>query len=624
MCGICGIISSDLAVSPDRVKARLCRMRGALAHRGPDDDGEFFSGPAALGFRRLSILDLENGHQPMVSPCGKYAIVFNGEIYNHLELRPELEAAGFLFRTHADTETLLCGLMRHGAPFIRRLSGMFAFMFWDETARRVIISRDHAGIKPCYYSVQTGEFVFSSELRSLLEGGVKAEWDYAAVGDYLRFGFVHSPSTVFRGIKKLPPGHYAEFALPAPGSAIEPPQIVKYHTVTPCDDAREPDFDGAVNGLDAILNASVKRHLLSDVPVGAFLSGGVDSSVLAAMMVRHAGGRVKTFSIGFTGARRGMDESAHALAVARHIGSRHYPLMLDAGVLARIPELMRAMDEPIGDSALLPTLLLSDYARKEVKAVLSGEGADELFGGYNRYKAAALSYRVNSLPEPVKEAVRWYFSRWGKNGFFRAVPFKDKTAWTRAAVHSGDARIKELLAPEFAARLECETGWMNVLDAACGEGFNGVLLSDLRTVLADCLLMKSDKATMAAGIEARVPFLDPAVIEFAYNLPPGFKIRRFKSKWILRALAGRYVPENIALRSKHGFWAPWEEWIGSDPAELHAALETPALAEIFDTRKFGSDLRDKARGGRGHDAGLMFRAGILALWRASLRTQAFY
>lgn len=618
MCGICGIISFNRQAGPaEPVSARLRFMRDALAHRGPDDAGEHFDGPAALGFRRLSILDLENGHQPMTSPCGKYALVFNGEIYNHLDFKPELEAAGFKFRTHADTETLLYGLMRWGAPFIKRLSGMFAFTFWDSAARRVIIARDHAGMKPYYYSERGGEFVFSSELRSLLKSGLPAEWDYAAVGDYLRYGFVHAPLTVFAGISKLPAGHYAEFSLKESGSSPEITPI-KYHTVTPCDERGTRSFEAAVDELDRVLNESVKRHLLSDVPVGAFLSGGVDSSVLAAMMVRHAGGRVKTFSIGFTDARRGVDESKYALEVAKYIGSEHYPLMLNAGVLARIPELMRAMDEPIGDSALLPTLLLSDYARKQVKAVLSGEGADELFAGYNRYKPALLSYRINRLPAPVREAARCYFGKYGKNGFFRAVPFSGKTAWTDAAVHSTDARIKPLLSPVFAGRLEQETRWRNFLDSACGTGFNGVLLSDFRTVLADCLLMKSDKAAMAASIEARVPFLDPAVVAFAYGLPPEFKIRRFKSKWILRALASRYVPDSIAYRSKHGFWAPWEEWITSNPGELRDALKTPAMAEILDVKKFGADLAAATGGHRGLDTGLMFRAGILALWRAGI------
>ncbi len=276
------------------------------------------------------------------------------------------------------------------------------------------------------------------------------------------------------------------------------------------------------------------------------------------------------------------------------------------------------MDEPIGDSALLPTLLLSDYARKEVKAVLSGEGADELFAGYNRYKSALLSYRINNMPAPVQQAARWYFSRYGKNGFFRAVPFADKDNWIKAAVHSSDARIKEILAPELADKFQFDIAWTEYLDPACGTGFNGVLMSDLRTVLADCLLMKSDKATMAASIEARVPFLDTEVMDYAYNLPPRFKVRRFKSKWLLRKLACRYIPHSIAFRSKHGFWAPWEEWISSRPAELMDALKVPELEEILDVAKMEAALCGLARGERGHDSGLMFRAGILALWRASL------
>lgn len=605
------------ASGTDSALNRMRAMRDALVHRGPDDEGGLSLGPAVLGFRRLSILDLTNGHQPMVSPCGKYAIVFNGEIYNHPELKPELERRGYAFRTHADTETLLYGLMEYGAEFVSRLKGMFAFVFWDSVSGRVIIARDPAGIKPFYYTVQDGYFVFSSELRSLIKSGVKKRWDFKSVGDYLRFGFVHAPDTIFEGIKKLPAAHLAEFKIPRSGEAFVFPRPVKYYSVA-VSDTEKMEFGQALDRLDRILNESVQRHLLSDVPVGAFLSGGVDSSVLAAMMVRHAGGRVKTFSIGFTGARRGLDESRHALAVARHIGSEHYPLMLDANVLSRIPELMRAMDEPIGDSAILPTLLLSDFARKEVKAVLSGEGADELFAGYGRYKAAMLSYKINRWPGFAKKAAGAYFSARGSNRFYKAVPFKNKTDWLDAAVHSSDERIKAVLNPEFAAKLEYDTSFTSYMEPQCGEGFNGVLLSDFRTVLADCLLMKSDKATMAAGIEARVPFLDRDVMDFAYKIPPEFKVRRFKSKWLLRELALKYVPASIAFRSKHGFWAPWEEWICSRPPELARALENRDLAEIFDVKTVNEMLARLNEGRGGADSGLLFRAGILALWYNSL------
>ena len=583
-------------------------MKAAIRHRGPDDQGFYAAPGAALGFRRLSILDLQYGHQPMLTPDDSCALVFNGEIYNHQSLRPALEKRGVRFKTHADSETLLHLLKAEGAAALPKLSGMYAFGFFDARAKTIILARDHAGIKPLYYAVRGGELLFASELRALLSAGVEPELDPEGTAEYLQYGFVHAPRTIVKNVWKLPPAHYLELKQ---GEAFTGPGPLKRHYAAPISDTALENLpeQELLERIDLTLNESVKSHLLSDVPVGVFLSGGVDSSLMAALMAKHFSGKIKTFSIGFSG-QSALDESAYAKQMAAKLGTEHHPLVLDGGVLAKIPELLCALDEPLGDSAVLPTLLLSRHAAKEVKVALSGEGADELFAGYRRYKPAMLSWQIMRLNPRWRGPATAIARRMGSGHHYKSIPVLTQAQWAEAGLQSSDSAVSALLQkPQHQ-----DSSWLSYIEQA--EGFNSLLAFDLRTVMAEALLMKVDKASMQASIESRVPFLSPEMIALGLTLPPSVKQRRFKGKWILRKLSEKYIPHNLAWRRKHGFVGPWERWIESNPAEVLAALQSPALKkqELLDGNALAAGLKNLSEGSKAEDKGLLYRASLLALW----------
>ncbi|MEE8425074.1 MAG: asparagine synthase C-terminal domain-containing protein, partial [Elusimicrobiota bacterium] len=352
-------------------------------------------------------------------------------------------------------------------------------------------------------------------------------------------------------------------------------------------------------------------------PVGAFLSGGVDSSLITAIMCRASKGKVKTFSIGFQGARAGLDESSHARAVARYLGTEHYELILPADVLSKIDDLFEALDEPIADSAILPTLLLSRFARKHVKVVLTGEGADELFAGYNRYKAAYLSDRVKGVPAWGRGAAAAIARRLGRGRIFSDLPHRGVGAWAKAFAHSADAAHANILDKEFLNKSARVDPWEWLKNPEEPASLAAAQAFDLRTVLCDSLLMKVDKSTMRAGLEARVPYLDRRLVEYAIQLPNSTKIRRLKGKYALRRLAKKYLPRPIAWRKKHGFVVPWEEWI-RDPGSERLDAFVRSGAGPFD-RAHLQWMRDDLKAGGGQaDAGLFFRAAVLGLWLESL------
>jgi len=614
MCGICGITGITGKIT-ERELAAMRAMRDGLYRRGPDEEGEHAGEHVCFGFRRLSIVDLAHGQQPMLSEDGRFALVFNGEIYNHPALKTELEAQGIKYKTRADTETVLRLYMRAGESVVDKLSGMFAFAIFDKAEKTVFIARDHFGMKPLYYCLHKGMLYFSSELRTLVQSGVPAELDPQSVKDYLEYGFSHAPYTVFKNIYKLPAGCCLKASV---DGDFNPLSFRRYYSL-PAGDNGITDENEALERLDELLNASVKGHLLSDVPVGSFLSGGVDSSIVTAIMARHYPSKVKTFSIGFTGSAGKLDESEYAKEVAAHIGTEHTPIMLPAEVLGDTKTLMEALDEPIGDSAILPTKLLSAMAKQEVKVVLTGEGADELFAGYNRYKAAYLSRRISAMPDWARGMAKAFFSRNGKDNFHRAIPSLSGREWIECGKQSPFPAIARLFTPGAKTGLaDSVDGWFSTMEHM--QGFNGILGTDLRTVLADCLLMKVDKASMSASLEARVPFLDRNLVEFALGLSPELKIRRFKSKVLLRRLARKYIPGGIASRRKHGFCVPWEEWVRQYPADVRDALHDEALTEqnVLDSAAIDASMRNMRDGGR-EDSGLMFRLAVFVLWHRTLR-----
>ncbi|MEK7656901.1 MAG: asparagine synthase (glutamine-hydrolyzing) [Elusimicrobiota bacterium] len=620
MCGLAGQFRLDGSAA-DGAAVREAAAR--LSHRGPDESGFWEGGPAALGFRRLSILDLENGSQPMHSAQGDLHIVFNGEIYNHPELREELESQGARYRTRSDTETLLHLYEREGAGAFARLEGMFALALYDEKEGALWLARDGIGVKPLYYHFDGKTLSFASELRALASLLPETALDPAGMLDYLCYGIVHAPRTALQGALKLRPGY--ALRVDARGAAAQRFWALPSGARTEEAEHRAPpSFDEAVGEVERLLDRSVRSQLLSDVPVGAFLSGGVDSSLVTALMTRAAG-KVSTFSIGFSGARSGLDESAHSRAVARHLGTDHHELILPADVLAGTRELVDCLDEPIADSAILPTFLLARFARRTVKVVLSGEGADEIFAGYNRYKAAYLSERVQSLPSWSRGLAAAAARRMGKGRVYEGIPYAGAAQWAVQNAHCGLPEAEGVCRPDFwrgASRLD-PMDWLE--DFKTPHSLASALAFDLRTVLCDALLMKVDKATMAASLEARVPFLDRRLVEYALRLPASFQVRRLKGKYLLRTVAAKYLPRSVAFRKKHGFIVPWEEWVRSPGNSTLDELFSDASFErwgVFDGPRLRQMLLDLRRGGRSTDPGIVYRVAVLGLWLESLKRGA--
>ncbi|MFA6030290.1 MAG: asparagine synthase (glutamine-hydrolyzing) [Elusimicrobiota bacterium] len=617
MCGFAGQFRLDGKLpEAERVEAAAER----LAHRGPDDAAAFRDERAALSFRRLSILDLANGRQPMSSADGRFTLVFNGEIYNHPVLKEELEARGVRYRTRSDAETVLHLFALHGEEAFRRLEGMFAVAVYDAHKRALTLARDPIGVKPLYYHFDGGTLAFASELRALAALLPHERIDPAAATDYLCYGLVHAPRTILEAALKLPPGHWLR--LDAQGLRVE-----KYWELPSRHAGRHPrrevGFAEALAETERLLIASVREQLLSDVPVGAFLSGGVDSSLIAALMTRATRAKVETFNIGFSGARAGLDESAHARAVARYLGTEHHELVLPAAVLDDVAGLAECLDEPVADSAILPTYLLAKYARKRVKVVLTGEGADELFGGYNRYKAAWLSEAVAAMPAWGRRPAAALARGFGRGRLFEGIPYADLASWGRSSAHGDPEQYAIVLKPEFRAashRIDA-LEWLKDYDEphtlAGAQGF------DLRTVLCDALLMKADKATMRASLEARVPFLDRRLVEYALGLPGSVKMRRLKGKYLLRRIAAKYLPRPIAFRRKHGFVVPWEEWVRSPKNSFLEDLLADRGFEglgVFDVPRLRAMLAHLRAGSREIDTGLLYRIAVLGLWWRGLRS----
>ena len=552
MCGICGIVTAHGAVDPDRLAA----MSHTLVHRGPDSDGTFVDGPAGLAARRLSIIDLETGDQPIGNEDGSVQVVQNGEIYNYRELRRELERAGHRFRTHGDTEVLVHLYEEHGSRFPERLRGMFAVAIWDARRRRLVLARDRFGIKPLVYREAGGELAFASELRALPRG----EIDLDALEAFLAFNAIPAPLTIFRGARKLPAGHLLvwedgtvrveRFARPAPAAASE---------------VRRDDEAELLEELRARLRDSVRAHLVSDVPVGVLLSGGIDSSALAALAADETTEPLRTFSIGFE--ERSFDELADARRVAERYGTRHRELVLRPDAALLLPALADAFDEPFADSSALPTYLVSRLAAEDVKVALSGEGGDELFGGYYTYVADLLAPRVAPLARLARPAVELLPTSTAKASFdykakrfVRAAhlpPLERHHAWKE--IFSADARAE-------LTRRRSPFDPVDLLRARFAETQGAEPLSrlqdvDLGVYLVDDLLVKTDRASMAHSLEARVPFLDTAVANFALALPTARKVSRLRKKVLLRKAVAPLLPRAIVAGKKRGFSIPAAAWL---------------------------------------------------------------
>jgi asparagine synthase (glutamine-hydrolysing) len=576
VCGICGSYDFGGRARPD--PALLGRMNASLVHRGPDGGGIHLDGPVGLAARRLAIIDLKHGDQPMVTADGDTAVVQNGEILNHLELRDELARDGVRFRTTCDTEVLLHLYRREGPDFVSRLRGMFAIALWDRRGQRLLLARDRFGIKPLYYQLSDGRISFASELKALLrQPSFSREIDREALHSFLAFNSIPAPLTIFGAARKLPPGHL----LVCNRGGIT---ISRYARPTPApeDALREEPADMLAEELRERLRDSVHAHLLADVPVGVLLSGGVDSSVLAALAATTSSKQVSTFSIGFR--ERSFNELDLARQIAQQYGTDHHELVVSPHIAELLPKLVAAFDEPFADSSAVPTYLVSELASEHVKVVLSGEGGDELFGGYETYAADQLALRVGGAATrlaPLVERLPTSSSRVSLD--YRAKRFVRAAALPPLERHHG---WKEIFSSTQRARL-LQAEWQDrAADPLVpwrrrfAETGQAPLLARLQDVdigiyLADDLLVKTDRMSMAHSLEARVPYLDPVVAELALALPTEMKVRGLSKKRLLRRAARGLIPPAILRARKRGFSIPAAAWLRGELEPLARELLSP-------------------------------------------------
>ncbi|MBI2469447.1 MAG: asparagine synthase (glutamine-hydrolyzing) [Candidatus Rokubacteria bacterium] len=556
MCGIAGIVSRDGApVTLPEVRA----MCDAMVHRGPDDEGFYLGAGVGLGMRRLSIIDLATGRQPVRNEDGTVWVVFNGEIYNYRELRRALEAQGHAFYTATDTETIVHLYENYGPRCVEHLRGMFAFALWDEPRRRLLLARDRLGIKPLYYADVGGRLLFASELKAIRAlPGFEPELNWAAVSHLFTFLTTPRAESIVRGVRKLEPGHVLV------ASFGEGARIERYWDVQFEPDHGRPEAD-FVERLRELLTDSVRLHLVSDVPVGAFLSGGIDSSSVVATMARLGLGPVKTFSIGFTEAD--YDELRHARVVARAFGTEHHELTLDPDALGIVDELAWYLDEPFGDSSAIPTYMVSKLAAEHVTVVLSGDGGDELLAGYDKYRVERRERPARFLPGPARSLLGLLGGlvpegRPGHN-FLRHFALTGAERYLDASTLFRHAQKQKLFRPEAFELCSRYDPWRDAIDdlaRADGHWLSALQYLDLRSYLPLDILTKVDRMSMAHSLEARVPLLDHKLVEFAATVPPELRLRGGTTKYLLKRAMRGILPDRIIERPKHGFAVPLARW----------------------------------------------------------------
>jgi asparagine synthase (glutamine-hydrolysing) len=560
-------------------------MCDAMVHRGPDDEGGIQFEGVTLGSRRLSIIDIAGGHQPIHNEDSTVWVIQNGEIYNHLELRKLLVSAGHVFATQSDTEVLAHGYEEWGESMLERLNGMFAFAVLDRRRRRMLLARDRMGIKPLHYAVDGKRLVFASELKCLLcDPALRRDIDPVALDEYLALEFVPSPRSIVRGISKLPPAHTLEWWL---GSGIHRLHRYWAPTLEEENGSRSRSLDDECEELRTVLRESVRKELISDVPLGVFLSGGIDSSAVTAMM-SQLGTEVKSFSVGF--AERSFDESRYARQVAQHLGTDHHELTLEPSMLLDlIPKLPTLLDEPLGDASIIPTYLLSAFTRRHVKVALGGDGGDELFAGYPTVQAHRLAGYYNRAPRLLRKGLiepvvgRLPVSRANLSFDFRAKRFVSGAAHP---VHERHRRwMGSFTAEERTALLSSGVrdrlaagGHVKLAEldgAELRDPINQVLLMDMRLYLENDILVKLDRASMMASLEGRVPLLNNDFVEYATRLPLTMKLRGLRSKFLLKRALRGLLPESILNRPKKGFGIPVADWFRGPLKEQMLSVLSP-------------------------------------------------
>ena len=562
MCGIAGIVGSDRSYVADVADIR--RMCATIAHRGPDDEGVRVDGQVGLGMRRLSIIDLSNGCQPIHNEDRTVWVVFNGEIYNFPELRARLEDRGHRFYTNSDTEVIVHLYEEHGLDCVQHLRGMFAFAVWDQRGQRLLLARDRFGKKPLHYAIHRGRLIFGSEIKALLAADPSlAEVHVEGLVNFFYFGYIPDPLTAFRRIQKLPPGHLLEFA---DGRT----RLRRYWTLPEYGVYEPKSEEECLEELEQRLAEAVKIRLLSDVPLGALLSGGVDSSTVVALMARASSKRVKTFSIGFS--NQDFNEAAHARAIAQRFDTEHYELVIEPDIEQTVDHITRIMEEPFGDSSAVPTYHVCRMARQHVTVALAGDGGDELFAGYDRYWSQLRRWQI---PSPPPAAGDWYRrhvhphvpTAWlGRRFLFNiSLPARDRYL-DEVSLLPISVREPSLFTPEFVAQAAMVSSPYDRVRSDLAERPPSDPLSemqyvDAKTYLPCDILTKVDRMSMANSLEVRAPLLDHCFAEWAVRLSPRWKIRDGERKYILKKLAEKVgVPRSVLYRRKQGFSLPLVHW----------------------------------------------------------------
>lgn len=616
MCGFAGLID-PLGATADELRTRVGAMAGALAHRGPDDSGDWVDANAgvALGFRRLAIIDLSPaGHQPMISRSGRWVVIYNGEIYNFEELRSRLKGAvpSLTFRGHSDTEVLLEAVEQWGVDAAaREFTGMFAIALWDRETRQLHLIRDRLGVKPLYYGWSNQRFFFASELKAIArDPNFDGDVDRDAIALYTIFGYIPAPRSVFKTIAKQTPGTIVTVN-PRTMSTSSTVYWSAFDVATSSAANRfKGDEREAADALDEKLATAVRRRLVSDVPLGVFLSGGIDSTTVAAFMQRFSSAPAKSYSLGFRNA--GYDESADARRVAEHLGTAHTELIVDPDdAIALIPSLSTIYDEPFADSSQIPTTLVSRLARKHVTVALSGDGGDELFGGYNRHIwSSSMHPRLARVPAIARRAAA------------ATIQLLSPDQWNRLYAHtefSLPRRLRQRTPGEKLWKLSKTLQARSLSDFYFGvvsrwpeatrhispslpeidaesplAPVERVMLADLLTYLPDDILVKVDRASMASSLEAREPLLDHELLAFAFSIPPEMKVRDGKGKQLLRSVLHRYVPPELVERPKMGFAIPLDEWLRGPLRDWADSLITSAArsSEFFDAAAVNTAWND--------------------------------
>lgn len=564
MCGICGKLQFDPAYQV--TEAEIKKMAHPIIHRGPDDEGQYLNQNIGLGFRRLSIIDLHTGHQPLTNEYGNVWIVFNGEIYNFKELREELEAKGHIFRTSTDTETIVHLYEEYGEDCVKKLRGMFGFAIWDDREKVLFCARDRFGIKPFFYHINGSSFLFGSEIKNILQAdGISQKVDMNVMDYYLTYGYTPVDKTIFKAIKKLEPAHTLHI------KAGGEPVIKKYWDIK-----FEPDYKKTEEEwcelIEHKLKEAIEMRMVSDVPLGAFLSGGIDSSSVVALMSQFSEQPIKTFSIGFNEAA--FNELPYARDVAAMYKTDHHEKIVEPESIGLLPKLVSAYDEPFADSSAIPTYYVSKFAREYVTVVLSGDGGDELFAGYDHYPMAQNIQKYNMLPNSISQNLF--------GAIHKAIPAKVKGKGISYYLSQPKEQIgayiskfhqterEKLYRPEAWAKIKSnpsENEKAAIITAAANNDSDAVsqmLELDMRTWLVDDILTKVDRVSMQNSLEARVPILDHEFAELSFKIPSNLKLNGKSTKYILKKAMRKYLPDSILFHKKQGFGVPLKHWFKSD------------------------------------------------------------